>query len=139
MELTKVAKKNRDRYQYIKTRHSGGDTFPIGNGAGGNVSDLGIFNMSQEKSMYIKYNDEHIRYKRIASLFQFPKINKDEMFSFLNKAEQKTFLKKIELFKEYEYVKEDGDSYLLTRDGIFWGNSISRTTINALIRAKYDK
>ena len=32
LELTKIAKKGGDNYQYIKVRNTGGDTFPIGYG-----------------------------------------------------------------------------------------------------------
>ncbi|MGL6023043.1 MAG: radical SAM protein, partial [Cetobacterium sp.] len=40
LELTKIAKHGRDKYKYIKARSFGGDTFPIGVGAGGNVGNF---------------------------------------------------------------------------------------------------
>ncbi len=137
LELTKVAKKNKDKYKYIKVRNSGGDTLPIGTGAGGNIDDISIFKMNEEMSIYVKSTKEHMRYKRLGSLFQFPKINKKEINIYLKSAEKEEFLKRMDIYKKYDYVDENKDNYFLTREGVFWGNNISKDLLEALIQITY--
>lgn len=137
LELTKVAKRNKDRYQYIKIRHAGGDTLPIGLGAGGNISDLSIFNMNKDQQIYMKSTEEHMRYKKISSFFQFPNIRRQDILSILNENEQNIFFQKINNYKKRDFLEESNQEYQLTRNGIFWGHNITKDIVQSLIRSKY--
>ncbi|MFV0342522.1 MAG: coproporphyrinogen-III oxidase family protein [Anaerocolumna sp.] len=131
LELTKMVRK--DQYKYIMNRHRGADTLPLGAGAGGSVSGLGIMNpinlseyqdsvsnffnrkgmlMSEAyKNNVIFKGDLQTGYlPRNISLYQDKEAYEDMLYK---------------LIKE-NYVINDGLDYRLTQKGIFWGNTISR-------------
>ena len=133
LELTKIAKKNRDNYKYIKARNFGGDTFPIGVGAGGNVDNIGIFRMKKEISMFVEKGEYQQRIDRIGGLFQFPVVEKKNIASHLEEVEIKIFNETINRLKENELIIEDEENYFLTRNGLFWGNNITREILTDLV------
>ncbi len=133
LELTKIAKKNRDDYKYIKARNFGGDTFPIGVGAGGNVDNIGIFRMKKEMSMFVEKGEYQQRIDRIGGLFQFPVVEKKNITSHLEEVEIKIFNETINRLKENELIIEDEENYFLTRNGLFWGNNITREILTDLV------
>ncbi|MFV0321760.1 MAG: radical SAM protein [Alphaproteobacteria bacterium] len=139
LELTKVAKKNSDRYRYITIRNSGGDTLPIGVGSGGNIGDIGTFTMKPGMSFYVQSSPEHLRYNRIGSQFQYTTISKAKIHPLLLASEKDIFAQKIEWFKQYHYIKEDDNNYYLTRNGVFWGNNIAKDILETLIENSYGK
>lgn len=105
LELTKIAKKNRDKYKYIKIRNSGGDTFPIGIGAGGNVHDIGIFRINKNMSVFFKKSERQINLEKVSNLFQFPKIDKKLVTSFLNEEKLKVFNKLMSKFEKENLIE----------------------------------
>lgn len=133
LELTKIAKKNRDEYKYIKTRNFGGDTFPIGIGAGGNVGKIGIYRMNKEISMYSEMSDYQKRLECFSTLFQFPKIIKQDVKTLLEEKELKVFNEILLDLKANGYMLEDKNNYLLTEKGLFWGNNIAQLIFNTVI------
>lgn len=133
LELTKIAKKNRDKYQYIKVRNSGGDTFPIGVGAGGNVNNIGIFRMNKSTSIFIEKNEKQERLDKITSLFQFPVIEKNKIYSLLKDKEKERFEVLMKKFENENLVKILDSVYQLTDNGIFWGNNIAREIFTTLL------
>ncbi|SEL46920.1 coproporphyrinogen-III oxidase family protein [Ectothiorhodospira marina] len=44
LELTKLARPGRDRYRYVNLRYQGGDTLPLGAGAGGRLGGMMLMN-----------------------------------------------------------------------------------------------
>ena len=126
LELTKIAKKGRDSYQYIKARNNGGDTLPIGVGAGGRVDNIGLFNISKELSFFIEKSHYYIIFEKLAGLMQFPVIEKNKVKNILNDKEYNLFTKKIREYIDKKLLTEEKSSYSLTSDGIFWGNNISK-------------
>lgn len=133
LELTKIAKKGRDQYKYIKTRNFGGDTFPIGTGAGGNVGNISIFRMGKDRSMYVEKSDYQQRIERIGGLFQFPSISKEMLFQLLSDNEVSIFNKRINEYIQMGLLKDENTTLNLTASGLFWGNNIARDIIETLI------
>lgn len=133
LELTKIAKKGRDRYKYIKTRNFGGDTFPIGVGAGGNVDNISVFRMKKEMSMFVEKSEYEQRLDRFSGLFQFPQIEKDMVDEILNSEEKVVFKDLISELKDSKFILESDKEYSLTEDGLFWGNNISREILITIV------
>ena len=61
MEHTKVVRKGKDRYNYIRFTHKGADILPIGVGAGGKIADTDIFRINNEKAGNIFHIDGKYR------------------------------------------------------------------------------
>ncbi|MGL5671015.1 MAG: radical SAM protein, partial [Cetobacterium sp.] len=133
LELTKIAKKGRDKYKYIKTRNFGGDTFPIGVGAGGNVDNISIFRMKKEMSMFVEKSDYQQRLDKFSGLFQFPQIDKNIVKDILTSEEMIAFEELLFELKENNFILEDKEHYKLTEDGLFWGNNISREILTTVV------
>lgn len=133
LELTKIAKKGRDNYQYIKTRNQGGDTFPIGVGAGGSVDNITLFRMNKEMSGYMEKSPPQMRIDRIGGAFQFPQISKKIAVNFLTVEERTIFMDKVQELKERKLLSEDENNYNLTEEGIFWGNNIAREVVTEIL------
>lgn len=126
LELTKIAKKGRDNYQYIKARNDGGDTLPIGIGAGGRVDNIGIFRVSKEVSFFAEKSNYYIIFEKLAGLMQFPVVEKIKVKNILNKKEYELFAEKMNEYVDKNLLTEEKNSYSLTSDGIFWGNNMSK-------------
>lgn len=133
LELTKIAKAGRDNYKYIKTRTFGGDTFPIGVGAGGNVDNISVFRMKKEMGMFVEKSEYQQRLDRFNGLFQFPTVEKDVVNEILNFTEQKVFEEVMSELKADGFVTENETHYNLTSDGLFWGNNISREVLTTVV------
>lgn len=133
LELTKIAKKGRDKYKYIKTRNFGGDTFPIGVGAGGNVDNISIFRMKKEMSMFVEKSDYQQRLDKFSGLFQFPQVSKNVVNEFLTPEEKVIFEEIVSNLKDNNFIFETKEHYTLTEDGLFWGNNISREILTTVV------
>ncbi|MEG0070252.1 MAG: radical SAM protein, partial [Cetobacterium sp.] len=103
----------------------GGDTFPIGVGAGGNIDNITVFRMKKEMSMFVEKSEYQLRLDKISGLFQFPVVEKNILYPMLEKREKEIFTSIIDEFKEKKLINETIDNYTLTKDGLFWGNNIS--------------
>ncbi|MDX8335463.1 radical SAM protein [Candidatus Cetobacterium colombiensis] len=133
LELTKIAKKGRDKYKYIKTRNFGGDTFPIGVGAGGNVDNISVFRMKKEMAMFVEKSEYQQRLDKFSGLFQFPQIEKKLVNEILTSDEKIVFNNVISELKDNNFILEDETYYRLTEDGLFWGNNISREILTTIV------
>ncbi len=133
LELTKIAKKGRDKYKYIKTRNFGGDTFPIGVGAGGNVDNISIFRMKKEMSMFVEKSDYQQRLDKFSGLFQFPQVSKNVVNELLTPEEKVSFEEIVSNLKDNNFIFETKEHYTLTEDGLFWGNNISREILTTVV------
>ena len=139
LELTKIAKKGGDNYQYIKVRNTGGDTFPIGVGAGGNVQGIGVYRMSKEMSFYSKQNDFHSRFGKLSGIMQFPIISKKDIRDVLTEKEYEFFCEKMNEYKNKNLLLETENSFNFTNDGVFWGNNLSIDTIEYILNKLFNK
>ncbi|CZE46769.1 radical SAM protein [Campylobacter geochelonis] len=125
LEYTKINRKNRDRYLYIKLSHKGTDILPIGVGAGGRVGLYSIFTPRQNMQVVSKTSQIQLNFNIYSNLFQYDKISITQIKSFLDKT---TFEKIEEFFKACEkkgYVKIENGVIKFSADGVFWGNSIA--------------
>ena len=127
MEHTKVVRKGKDRYNYIRFTHKGADILPIGVGAGGKIADTDIFRINNEKAFYMlsENTEEENRFKRISGLFQYPEVYFSELKKYVS---EEVFEELYKLFKNFEakgYMKVYDTHTELTTEGIFWGNNIS--------------
>ena len=127
MEHTKVVRKGKDRYNYIRFTHKGADILPIGVGAGGKIADTDIFRINNEKVFYMlsENTEEENRFKRISGLFQYPEVYFSELKKYVS---EEVFEGLYKLFKNFEakgYMKVYDTHTELTTEGIFWGNNIS--------------
>lgn len=131
LELTKMVKS--DRYKYILNRHKGADTLPLGAGAGGSINNISLMNpikideyessidnFDKRQGMLFKpqYKDI-VRFKGDIQTIHLPRSEK----LYKDIAQYNEFLNR--LLQNNLVVKKDGE-YILTKMGIFWGNTISR-------------
>lgn len=142
LELTKMVRPAGDKYQYIKTRYGGGDTLPIGAGAGGmlgnsllhNSFDLNEFrrniaNIKDNPFFGIEVNAQYKIINYLIGCLQFGKINIDDFKG------QPFYNKLTELLNEISkngLIEIEDNIYKLNKDGFFWGNNISNEVINNL-------
>lgn len=139
LELTKIAKNSGDNYKYIRVRNSGGDTFPIGVGAGGGVQGAGVYRMSKEMSFYSKTGDLSHRFSKLSGIMQFPKLPKDDLKEILTEEEYKYFVERMEFYKENELVTENENEYELTKNGVYWGNNLSTDISSYILEKMFEK
>ncbi len=139
LELTKIAKNSGDNYQYIKVRNTGGDTFPIGVGAGGNVQGIGVYRMSKEMAFYSQETEYHSRFSKLSGIMQFPEIPKKMVKDILSETEYRYFTEKIEDYKKEGLIVETEEAYNLTKDGVFWGNNLSSDIIISVLEKVFNK
>lgn len=139
LELTKIAKNGGDNYQYIKVRNSGGDTFPIGVGAGGSVQGIGVYRMSKEMAFYSKQTEYHSKFGKLSGIMQFPIISKKDIKDILNDEEYGYFCEKMKEYEEKKLVIENENSFDFTNDGVFWGNNLSIDIIGYILDKVFNK
>ena len=131
MEHTKIVRKGRDQYNYIRFTHKGADILPIGVGAGGKIANTDIFRINNEKAFYMMSENakEENRFKRISGLFQYPEVYFSELKKYVS---EEVFEELYKLFKNFEakgYMKVHETHTELTTEGIFWGNNISSVVL----------
>ncbi|WP_149716831.1 radical SAM protein [Campylobacter concisus] len=129
LEYTKVAKKGRDQYKYIRLSHVGADVLPLGKGAGGRLGEFGIYNMSQKMKVMGRMTARQMEFDRFVNLFQYPQISLECVFKFVS---QTCANELMDLFKKCEesgYLKIKNGSLNFTKDGVFWGNSIANAVM----------
>ena len=126
LEHTKINRKNRDKYKYIRLSHMGADILPIGLGAGGKLGNYSIFAMNKEKKMVSKVDDMQKKESRFISLFQYPRVEFKTIKEYVS---DQTYDELLALFRDCEkhgYMNLSGDHYDLTIEGVFWGNTIAQ-------------
>lgn len=147
LELTKMVRPNRDEYKYIKIRHGGGDTLPIGAGAGGTIGNMAMMNeiniekfrnqiRNFRKQQNMLFKPEYKIIKKISSKPQFTKIDVTEIENQCIRNEAIAFLD--ELVHD-EFVTREDEIYKLTKKGIFWGNNICRELSQIVSHSFIDK
>lgn len=126
LELTKVAKPGRDRYQYIRLRYANRDLLPVGNGAGGRVVGHSVYRMTPERIMISRTDSQYDKFNELLGHLQFGRYDLEKIRGHVGD-EQDLLLK--DLFAEYSangLLRHDGGStWRLTPDGVFWGNNMA--------------
>lgn len=138
LELTKLVKDGRDRYDYMEIRHSGGSCIALGHGAGGNIENYFYHNshaipdVSDEIRICSRGRVLLPEYRIVDSLIyamQKGSVSLTEFSGRLGIDLISLFGEKLAAFAAEGYLTVDGDTVTLTRDGVFFGNNI----ISALI------
>lgn len=125
LEHTKINRKNRDEYKYIRLGHKGEDTLPIGFGAGGRLGNYSMFAMNKERRMITKTNETQRNFGKFMSLFQYPNVKFSDMSQYIKPTtleEIKDFLK---LCEKHDYMKVNDHGATLNIEGVFWGNTMA--------------
>ena len=141
LELTKLVKDGRDRYDYMEIRHSGGSCIALGHGAGGNIENYFYHNSDTVPDI-----SENVRIcsRGRVLLPEFRVL--DSLIYALQKGRARLapyseqlgtdllsiFGEKLSLFSEGGFVQVDGDELTLTRDGAFFGNNIISELIGCI-------
>lgn len=133
MELTKFIRKDRDRYKYIGLRNTGHDTLAIGVGAGGNASEFIHFSMNEKMSVYMKEEEIHTKYRKITGLLQFSSYDLHIIKGYLVANLFDEFIEILKKFQSLGFGTIKDDKFILTSDGVFWGNNISKYISDKLI------
>lgn len=133
MELTKFIRKDRDRYKYIGLRNTGHDTLAIGVGAGGNASEFIHFSMNEKMSVYMKEEEIHTKYRKITGLLQFSSYDLHIIKGYLAANLFDEFIEILKKFQSLGFGTIKDDKFILTSDGVFWGNNISKYISDKLI------
>ncbi|WP_149714876.1 radical SAM protein [Campylobacter concisus] len=129
LEYTKVAKKGRDQYKYIRLSHVGADVLPLGKGAGGRLGEFGIYNMSQKMKVMGRMTARQMEFDRFVNLFQYPQISLERVFKFVSQTCANELMDLFKKCEESRYLKIENDSLNFTKDGVFLGNSIANAVM----------
>lgn len=144
-EFTKMVKPDRDKYKYIKNRNTGEDTIPIGAGAGGEI--MGAVGMNPidikkyidsinnfKNIQLIQFSKDYEIIQKATKAVQFGKIDLSLVPAHLQDVAEK-FLN--QLVVEGMLIKDD-KTFILTKDGKYWGNNINKEYTELLINNDYN-
>lgn len=141
LELTKLVKDGRDRYEYMEIRHSGGSCIALGHGAGGNIENYFYHNshavpdISEEIRICSRGRVLLPGYRNADALvyaMQKGKISLPEYSKRLGCDLEALFSEKLKSFGEAGYLEYSGGNVTLTRDGVFYGNNIISELLGSL-------
>lgn len=133
LELTKLVKDSRDRYDYMEIRHGGGSCIALGHGAGGNIENYFYHNshtvpdISEEIRVCSRGRVLRPEYRMIDSLIYAMQKGSTDLGAFSQRIGIdliSLFGEKLAAFADAGYLITDGDRVTLTRDGVFFGNNI---------------
>jgi oxygen-independent coproporphyrinogen-3 oxidase len=138
LELSKLARPGRDRYQYIRVRYDNGDIIPIGAGAGGNIAGIPVYSMAQGKRFVSAPNPRYEQYHKILGYLQFGVYDVDRITGGLGGDARGAVEERIGFYHREGLLEEilPGSSYRLNADGVFWGNNIAVDILTAAITAE---
>ncbi|WP_412851583.1 radical SAM protein [Ectothiorhodospira shaposhnikovii] len=133
LELTKMVRPGRDRYRYVALRYQGGDTLPLGAGAGGRLAGMMLMNpLSLEayaQSLERVTDREGMTTRppydalyRFIGAIQFGHVTPGTV----PEAAHADLLARCEQRVDQALLTPLGDGrYSLTPKGIFWGNNLA--------------
>ena len=133
LELTKLVKDGRDRYDYMEIRHGGGSCIALGHGAGGNIENYFYHNshtvpdISEEIRICSRGRVLRPEYRVTDSLIYAMQKGSVSLGAFSRRIGIdliSLFGEKLAAFTDAGYLIADGDRITLTRDGVFFGNNI---------------
>jgi oxygen-independent coproporphyrinogen-3 oxidase len=151
LELSKLARPGRDRYQYIRVRYDNGDIIPIGAGAGGNIAGIPVYSMAPGKRFVSAPNPRYEGYHKILGYLQFGIYDLERICGELpspgggegprDAGPSPAALaigERIRLYHRQGLLEETvpGNSYRLSDEGVFWGNNIAVDLLSAAIQAE---
>lgn len=132
LEITKLVKDNRDKYQYIRNSHRGGNIFPIG--AGGFIHNTAFMNpLENEKFQNVACNFENL--KGISVMNEYKNIKKFSGqlqegiidLSLLTDESIENIASILEQLQNENLAEKEKttEKFKFTDKGFFWGNTIA--------------
>ncbi len=128
LELTKINKKGRDKYKYIRLTHEGADILPLGIGAGGRLGDYGSFTFKKfGKTMQVfsKTSEHDKKLNQIDALFQYQKIDLEKIKNLIKANTYEKVYEFLQKCEKHNYLTLNESQLEFSIDGIFWGNTIA--------------
>ncbi len=138
LELTKINKKGRDKYKYIRLTHEGADILPLGVGAGGRLGDYGSFTFDKfgkKMQVFSKTSEKDKKLNAIDSLFQYQKVDLNKLQTLMS---EKAYGQVFDFLKEtdkHNYTSLSENELVFTLNGIFWGNTIASKILDIIEKA----
>lgn len=145
LELTKLVKDGRDRYDYMEIRHSGGSCIALGHGAGGNIENYfyhnshAVGNLSDGIRISSRGRVLRPEYRVLDSLIYALQKGAAHLSPYSKRLGvdlSHLFEKKLSAFADAGYLTFTGDLVTLTRDGVFYGNNIISELIEEILQVK---
>ncbi len=149
LELTKLVRPGRDRYDYIRIRYATGETLPLGAGAGGrlggvlrrNPSDLAQYagyveSLPKLLPPYLIVNATYRSIYRLLGAIEFGGFRWHDFDLWIRDSAMIDAAGALfDSLQRDDLVRSDDEGLTLTRDGVFYGNNIAHELAQALIQA----
>jgi oxygen-independent coproporphyrinogen-3 oxidase len=144
LELSKMIRPGGDRYRYIQLQYGGDDLVPIGSGAGGRIAGYPIYSMAPGRRFVSAADGRYANYYRILGLLQFGRYDPAVITERLGAEAAEAVREKLRDFAAEGFLEEaEGPGWVLSADGIFWGNNLAvevlKAAINAFIKSQSGK
>jgi len=137
LEHTKISN-GKDSYKYIDNINRAKNLLAIGTGAGGRVEDIEYYNLNKMVTFYSRDSEFKYNMKKLSGIMQFKSVNLSEIQELSGRYYGEVY----ELLKEYEIkglIKLEKETYTYTKDGVFWGNSITAEVVKMIINLEKGK
>ncbi|WP_293962208.1 coproporphyrinogen-III oxidase family protein, partial [uncultured Fusobacterium sp.] len=132
LEHTKITN-GKDQYRYIRNVNSFSDLIPIGVGAGGRVGDYELFHLNKLITFYAFDNDIKMRVKKLSGILQYKKVEIEKIKELSGKSYEKIY-SLLENYQEKGLIEIKNNIMEYTIDGVFWGNSITASIVEEMIK-----
>jgi coproporphyrinogen III oxidase-like Fe-S oxidoreductase len=132
LEHTKITN-GKDQYRYIRNVNSFSDLIPIGVGAGGRVGDYELFHLNKLITFYAFDNDIKMRVKKLSGILQYKKVEIEKIKELSGKSYEKIY-SLLENYQEKGLLEIKNNIMEYTIDGVFWGNSITASIVEEMIK-----
>lgn len=137
LEHTKISN-GKDSYKYIDNINRAKNLLAIGVGAGGRVEDIEYYNLNKMVTFYSRDSEFKYNMKKLSGIMQFKTVNLSEMQELSGRYYGEVY----KLLEEYEIkglIKLEKETYTYTKDGVFWGNSITAEVVKMIINLEKGK
>ena len=133
LELTKLVRQHRDRYDYMRIRHAGGSCIALGHGAGGNIEQYLYHNavtvpiLSEQIPISSRGRIVHPEYRILDQMIydmQTSRVRLDVYSTRLKKDLRAVLSKSIDRMKEEGLLTDENGEIRMTMRGMFWGNNM---------------
>ncbi|MDP0488446.1 MAG: coproporphyrinogen-III oxidase family protein [Fusobacterium sp. JB020] len=137
LEHTKISN-GKDSYKYIDNINRAKNLLAIGTGAGGRVEDIEYYNLNKMVTFYSRDSEFKYNMKKLSGIMQFKTVNLSEIQELSGRYYGEVY----KLLEEYEIkglIKLEKETYTYTKDGVFWGNSITAEVVKMIINLEKGK
>jgi len=133
LELTKLVRSKRDRYRYVRLRYRGGDTLPLGAGAGGHLAGAMLMNplsikdyrqaVAEREGRYgLAFREPYRDLYRFVGGVQFGEVDVGQLPESCRKPVARLCAERV---TDGLLVPRTPQRWALTTSGVFWGNNLA--------------